>query len=425
MASPWPQFHCCSSPAAVRARSEVARTIATRPIPRTSCILAEVESILTGIDEHQTWTPVAIEFALALSSDGKQREALLVLAAAADRLERIDTDDQTATLLAELASVYHQIGEAPEVATAVAAGMALVQSLDSESKRLDLYAKFAVATAYAGQAEQAQVLLSEFPEPTDAALNSYLARGMRELAAHQAAMGDFDAALETLASITMGLTYYRAIAGTDIASHAFDADRATLAFRLLGDAESVARAQENGYFRAGALRDIGAAYIRGTGNSDRAFEFYASAQEAALDAPSYQERARALSRIGTKMADDRLFAEAARLLPDAIALAEQEENEAMRNYAYYEIVGSAAFVGAFDVARPIVPNLPSDPFGSATSLRAAAERDVAWGMARHGQLSDALEVARSISPARERSQALCRIVRLLNDPDMKALPRYL
>ena len=392
---------------------------------RSECLLADVEKILQAVDDVSVRTSVATEYAVALAADGDQQRALAVLSDTGERVGTAVDLEQRASLLADLVLAYHNIDAATDGSGALAAGRASMAHLDAEGKRLDLYAKFSVGEAYMGNVDQALDALLSFPDPADESLLSYQARGLRELSSYQARLGDFESAKRTLSSITMGLTYYRSVAHSDVASSAFAAGQTSLATDLLDEAISIADSIDDGYFKAGALRDIGAAHLAGDDNGAVALDYFSAASEAAATANSFQERARALSRIGTTLADHGYYGDAASLLPRAIAQAQQEETQAMQDYSFYEIAGSAAFIGDFDTASEIVARLPETPLGSATSLKAVTQRDVAWGLARHGRLEDSVNLARSISSPRERAHALCRIVRLMHDEEMKALPRYL
>ena len=209
-----------------------------------------------------------------------------------------------------------------------------------------------------------------------------------------------------------------------MAELAFAADNDALAERLLTEADSIARAQDDGYFVAGALRDIGKAYYRG-GNREIAMRYFTDAHAATGRAKSPQHKARSLSRVGTGLSDCGLYADAKRVIPAAREWAEQAKAPVFNNWAFYEIAGSAAFAGDFDTASELLAVIPDMKFSNATSLKAATQRDVAWGMARHGQLDGAVAMSTSIEKPRERVQALSRVVRLMVDPKMDAFPRYL
>ncbi|MEM6575100.1 MAG: hypothetical protein AAF736_12570 [Pseudomonadota bacterium] len=125
------------------------------------------------------------------------------------------------------------------------------------------------------------------------------------------------------------------------------------------------------------------------------------------------------------MADIRRYPAARALLPEASKIAEQEPSEQLRLWSYYEICGSAAFAGDFQLANEVLSKIPTDIVLFGRPLYAAAQRDVVFGLLRHDRFDEGLAMASRIEPARERVQALSRMVGLLVDPGQPALPRYL
>ena len=158
---------------------------------------------------------------------------------------------------------------------------------------------------------------------------------------------------------------------------------------------------------------------------NKALQLFDDAASLSDKARTPQHKARALSRIATVMADLGLEEHTVPYLRQAAVTAKTEASQAMRRYSFYEIVGSAYFANNSAVIADIMDDIPTAPFGSASSLRDATMRDIAWGLARHGDWDRAAAIARAIESPRERVQALSRLVRLIRNPDMNALPRYL
>lgn len=386
-------------------------------------ILVLAREEVAALEDANLALDTASEYALALAAAGITEEASAVLLNAVKQAQAIGAARLSATRLADLAAAAAEIGLEDLANSAAESGESLLTAVEGESKQSDLLGKFLSARAAAGATSDAVARALAMPEHSEA-LASIKARTLREIAAHQAEAGAFAEAEQTLQRISMGMTYYAAVAHADVAGAALRADQAELARRLLGTAELLARKQENGYFVAGSLRDIALVYLR-LGDKERGIGMIADARVGARSANSFQEQARALSRIGTSLADEGLYEEAVELLPEAAALAAQEEQAMMQHYAYYEIAGSAAFAGDFALASSLLVNLPDEAFLSANSLRSVAKRDLAWGLARHGRWEKALEVAAAIPTQREKIQALSRLVRLSADPAMDELPRYL
>ncbi len=186
----------------------------------------------------------------------------------------------------------------------------------------------------------------------------------------------------------------------------------------------IARAQDNGYFVAGALRDIGFSYAV-YGDAETANNYFSEAIAGSRNANSFQEKARSMSRIATRMADAGMTSETASMIAEATDLASQEESELFQQFSLYEIAGSAAFCGHFDTAQDLIEKIPSITFSSTASLKNSTIRDLAWGMAKHGDFVGAVKLANTIETKRERVQTLSRIARVILDPKMAAIARYL
>ncbi|MEO0576741.1 MAG: hypothetical protein AAF004_14885 [Pseudomonadota bacterium] len=321
-------------------------------------------------------------------------------------------------LQAQVDSAAHE-----SAAARIDLALATAREVSDSKQRADLVAKAAVLYAKLGYIEAANTAVASIAL-VDASAASYKARAIHDIAPELAAQGDISAARELLKTMDFGLTYYKAAASAEVSVFAFYTNDKTSASALLSEAESIARAQENGYFIAGALRRIADAYFD-TGRSERSADLMRDAIAGARVAPSLQEQARALSRIATTLADQREFADARSLVADAISLARRIDSPVLRGWCLYEIAGAAAFSGDNEAAQTLVSEIPHDLMLSGKSVRAAADRDVAWGLARHGNVQAALDHAALIARVRERVQALSRIHRVAIDPDMKALPRYL
>jgi len=222
----------------------------------------------------------------------------------------------------------------------------------------------------------------------------------------------------------MGLPYYRALASIEVALPLHEQGKSNLAKSLLDEAENIGLNEKDGYFGAGIMRQLAVAHSK-MEQRERAHQLFTTALTASQTAKSNQHHARAISRIATAMSDLGYFKRATAVLPDALKLAELESETLLRQWTFYEIAGSLAFSGDFEAAEKALESITPDAALGGKSLSAAAKRDIAWGMARHNQIPTALDFANSISSARERVQALSRIARIVQNPNMNALPRYL
>lgn len=412
-------FSAYSTPAASETATEICRADSVT----TSCMLQSGESEFLELADDQQWIDAASEFAVALNAAGQREVARTYLDRAAAKARSLDS--AVAQISAAIA-----IGEAAALTKNLDIAIDLMvfgenQAVLAEvsSKRNELLAKLASLHAAVGNSGAALVKALALPQ-TEEDHAAFKARALREIAAYQATAQDFEAAEQTLAKISMGLTYYQSTARSDVASLAFRAGQTERGLRLLSEAETIARNQENGYFGAGALRDIAIAYIDG-GFPEKAKKRFQEAKAAARNGDSNQEKARALSRVATGLTDRGLYSETDDYFAEALEFADQAQSPAYQDFAKYEIAGSAAFAGNFEMAYQLVETLPDTKFGSTSSLKAATQRDIAWGLAKHGRIQDAGNLIRSIAPARERIMALSRIVRLLINPKMEAFPRYL
>ena len=390
--------------------------------PHAGCLLAAAESELQTLNDDRAWLTATSEIAISAAEIGQTERALTLLSGAEERARTLPPAEK-ASALHELARAFNRSGargRATELLDAADAAQALVEDAH---KQADLSGKLIVLRAeHDGVAAAVRAAL-EMPQMDDN-LAAYKARTLHDLAPLQAEAGDFDAALETLAAITMSISYYQAVARSDVAAIAGAADERRIAEAQFGLAEDTARAQSDGYFVAGALRQIGDGYSR-LGQVDVARGLFADAAAGARTADSAQERARALSRVATSLADHALYDEARRLVEEAIRVAADEPSAPLRAWAYYEIAGAAAFAGDFASASEALDAIDASVVFSGVSVRSAAQRDVAWGYARHGRLDAGVTTAMGIVTPRERVQAYARMLRLIADPHMAALPRYL
>ncbi|MEO9467989.1 hypothetical protein [Parasphingorhabdus sp.] len=388
-----------------------------------NCLLHSAASAFSEIDNDAHWINAAAEYAVALHVNGEDQVARKYLEQAAEKVKLLDGVQSQISAAAEVGKSAAEAGQDDIASGLMDWGESQAEKLEENAKKYDLLGKLASVRAAIGEAGLALSKVQAFPETSDNH-SSFKARTYREIAVHQAKAGNFDAAEETIARMTMGLTYYQSTARSDVALLALEVGDQKRAMKLTREADVIARAQDNGYFFAGALRDIGVVYAR-AGEKDKASQFFEDAKAGARTGNSNQERARALSRIATSLADIKLYTDTGAIFAEALTFAKQAKSPLFENFCNYEIAGSAAFAGEFDTANGLAAILPETKFGSTSSLRAVTQRDIAWGLAKHGRLKDAHQLIQTISPARERIMAISRVVRLLKYPDMEAFPRYL
>ena len=393
--------------------------VSTQP----NCILAQAENALRGIVPVGDSIAASSELAVAYNSAGDVDRGVALLEQSAGLVADLADAKVKAGALSDLAMAAASLGPNPSVASLVEQLEGLAAEIPEPDTRWDLLGKvYGAKAVHLGFANvESQVLA--MPEDSFAQ-SAYKAVTIRKLVGLAAKQGDFERARKLAALLTMSLDYYRSMANSDIALQALKAGNSAVLDETLAEAEAIARAQDDGYFVAGALREVAQVTFR-TGNVEASNRLFNDARAGARAANSSQEKARAMSRIATRMGDIAHTQDAEATIAEAIQLAASEQDEALRNYSFYEIGGSAGMSGGFDIARGVVSRLPETPFGTARSLRGAAQRDWAWGLARAGRADEALTVAIGIGTARERVAALSRIVRVLNDPDMQSLPRYL
>ena len=390
--------------------------------PDVDCILTAAEADLPLIDGHRAFVTAVSEIAIAAAEAGQPKRMAGLLDQAQERALELEPADK-ASALHEIANALAVSGSAASAAALLDEAQALEALVEDAHKRADLGGKRIVLQARHGDLSGALRAALEMAQGDDN-LAAYKARTLHELAPLQAQAGDFDAALETLAAITMSIAYYQAVARADVAAIAGGAGEHELAESQFSLAEEVARAQSDGYFIAGALRQIGDGRSR-LGQTETAKTFFSDAADGARTANTVQEQARALSRVATSLADHGMFDDARGLVEDASSIADSEASEMLRAWAFYEIAGAAAFAGDFAGAAESLQQVAPAVEFSGVPVVSATQRDIAWGYARHGRLDAAIATAQSIGTPRERVQAYARVVRLMADPDMTALPRYL
>ena len=391
--------------------------------PTTRCVLDLAESAVESVDGDRQRIGATLELALALSAAGGSQAAIGKLNEVAEGLAAIGASAESVEARLDLANGYVAASAEESATVLLAAAEPELADIEDTHKRADLAAKIAVAYVEAGQVAKGLATANRLPA-TDDTFAAYKARALHDIAPALAANGEFDEALTTIESITMGITYYQSVVRSDVGYLALAGGRVVQADQLFAEARAIGLAQDNGYFVAGALRQLADAQAR-AGRADQANGNFEAAVVGARSAPTTQERARALSRIVTSMADNGSNEKADSLIRSAIEIADTEENPVLRAWAHYEIAGAAAFAGLFDTAIEVLGSIPVDLEFAGVSLKSATQRDIAWGFARHKQTTRAIKFAAGISTDRERAQAFARIVRAMADPRMRALPRYL
>lgn len=389
---------------------------------KAECVAKAAHQSLNELEGTTLWPDAAIEVVHAYIAIGETQPASDLLTKVLGQIDEVGDALSALTLKTSVAKAYADIGAYAKAEALMRSALAAAQAMDEGAKKWDVVGKISSALAASSALDDALEVASNMPED-DYATSAYKARTYREIAAIAAKNGDFEQANAILAYMTMGLPYYRATARTDIAMSAAKAGAPQWVEPLLGDAATLAAGFENGYFIAGALREVGEVYAH-MGNRTAAMRFFNDALIATKTAPSKQEQARAISRVSTGMSDYGYNEEAEKALSEALLIAGGIESESLKNWSMYEIVGAMGFAGDIARAKSQLPSIPAIAFGSAKSLAAVTQRDVAWGMARSDRQA-ALSFAATIPTPRERVQALSRIARLIADPKMVALPRYL
>ncbi|WP_109354009.1 hypothetical protein [Sphingorhabdus sp. EL138] len=387
------------------------------------CILQTAEKSLTEIEDGSAWATSAAELAVAYDSNSNPEKSIALLTRSLEKISTLPKGTARDSALGDVAISIYSIRRNGKALMLLENVRSLSSSVTNEDKRADINGKRIVGVGTHGEIVIAIELAKAMPEQTGSQAGNK-AITFRKLSARLAKSGEFDAAYSVAQDLTMSIAYYRSMVRSDIAVMADKKGDKTVFEKMLAEAAQMAREQDNGYFIAAALRDIGQAYVR-AGHVDKADQYFKEARESARKARSFHERARSMSRIATRLGDVGRERTSLSIINESISLARQEENEAMRHYSLYEIAGAAAMSGNFEISRQLIDDIPNTPFGSATSLKSATQRDLAWGLFRYGRHENALATALAIRSIRERVHTLSRLVRIMNNPKMEALPRYL
>jgi len=388
-----------------------------------ACILKNAEAVLADIEDNYAWVTSASELALAFDSNAQTDSAWKYMEKAVSRLNAIQDVAQRDGAAADLALALKSFKRNNSALSVIATLETYLESVENESEVTDISCKIVSAKAVHDNIKQARKLALALPQESSTA-NAFRGRTQREIVTLFAKKGDFDTAIDMLDEITADFDYYKAIAHTDVMSIAAKAGKVDIVKTLKPRAEAIAMKQENTYFTTGILRDIAHSYIL-LEKTDIAQTYLDRAVKAGAKAPKFQEKARSTSRIATRIADTGRTEGTKEVLQASITLASEEKSELMQNYSLYEIAGAAAFSQNFDMSKSIVEDLPDEKFFGASSLKAAGQRDLAWGLVRAKKIQEGIDLANSITAPREKVHTLSRIVRLLNNPTMNALPRYL
>lgn len=386
------------------------------------CAIASAQLALDGARDPASAASGAASLALAQDAAGDSTRARELLAFALEQAQAIDDAQARGNAWREIMAA---LGDLQPQAAATALRDQLLEAAigDVAAVRAKLQAS---ATAVTARHESAALGLQQalsLAQDSEVAANAK-AVALRGIAGELAARGDFAGARQAIDAITMSIRYYQAMARTDVALHAIEAGKIELAEALLDEAGAIGRAQDNGYFAGAVLRDIGFARQQ-LDEPAVAMLLFEDAVMTARRAPTANERARATSRIASRLADAKLLEETDLLLEFALEDAAGVAAGPMQSYTRFEIAGAAAFSGDFALARNLAATLPDEPFGGSSSVASAAQRDLAWGLARFGRVEEAFQTCSEIGPVRERVQAYSRVARLLINPGAAAHPRYL
>ena len=388
-----------------------------------TCVLKHIDQNLKKITDDVAWISSAVEYSFALRTYDRGDKSISILDNALKRAANIQSHKKKTNALYEIAGALIDSKDTTRAKEAISVGIFSARQIDDTETSTDGLAKFSVLLIKVGDVETGMNQLHSLSQHSEN-LAAYKARAFKDVSIYLAEKKQFDMAIDVIEAVDYGLTYYQSTARIELARLANGFGMQEVANDLLRDAENIARAQSDGYFIAGALRDNAKARFLQAQN-ERALELFNDARSAAQLARTPQHRARAISRIATTLADIGMYDQARELFPEALQLLKSEASEQMRNYSLYEITGSAAFAGDFATAFANLDSIPDEGFGSAQSLRNAARRDVAWGLTRHGRVREALDLSNKVQTPRENVQLLSRVLRLLKQPDMPAFSRYL
>lgn len=386
------------------------------------CLLKYAQESLDETDDSFSWVSSAAELSIAYDVTGNSHLAKTLITKAFTHTKTIEDTKLRSTATGEILTAIAELNQTEEASVWAKEAYRIAENLDARGKT-DIFGKILVTKAIHGNPNSAFSEALALPQKTD--LESYAkAITLRKIANIFAKSGDLKAAEEAIELLTMSIDYYQSMVRSDVARHAYNAGDKTLSEQLLIEADPIARSLGNGYFVGAALRDIGYSYHR-IGKRDKADTYFIEALQATMIADKQNEKARSTSRIATRLSDAKLSSRTPEILLKAASFANDIEGDSMKSYSYYEITGAAAISGQFELSKIWLNKVPETPMGSTSSIKAAAKRDLAWGLTRYGKAKEALDVVKTIKADREKIQALSRMVRVIQDPNMEALPRYL
>ena len=399
------------------------KTISCSQIDTTiPCLLKLGQTTLDETIDDFSWASGAAELAIAYDVSGQSEQAETLIGKAIARAKTIEDLSKRRNALGEILTALAALSKSNKALTWLEDITPLTVDFP-EAAKADIAGKTIIVRAIHAGPKTAFTEALNMAEDTDAQAYAK-AITLRKHANIFAKSGDLKAAREAVDSVTMSIDYYQSMVRADVAHHAYKAGDSDFAITLLNEADPIARSLENGYFSGAALRDIGYSYQQ-MGKLEKAQVYFTEALTATAIADKQNEKARSTSRIATRLADAKLLSQTPSVLKQAEAFAEDIQAGRMKSYSYYEIAGAAAMAGQFGLAEDWLNEVPDIPMGSTSSIKEAAKRDLAWGLTRHGNVDKAMEVVRSINADREKIHAISRMIRVLNNPDMEALPRYL
>lgn len=386
------------------------------------CLLKYTQTVLYETPDHFSWISGASELAVAYDVTGHLEQSRALITDAVEKAKTIEDIKQRGTALSEILTAIAALSKTENTSIWIQDIAFIAADLEGRAKA-DINGKMIVAKAIHNDKKTAHQEALKLPQVTD--VEGYAkAVTLRKIANIFAKSGDLETAREAINSITMSIDYYKSMVRSDVARHAYKAGDISTAETLLNEADPIARSLDNGYFSGAALRDIGYSY-----EVMQKFEisqnYFSESIKATAISDKPNEKARSTSRIATRLSDAGLSSQTPDILVQAAMFADEIKIDTMKSYSYYEISGAAAMSGQFNLAKDWLKYVPDIAMGSTSSIRNAAKRDLAWGLTRYGKTKEALEIVNSISTDREKLQALSRMIRVLKNPGMEALPRYL
>jgi len=379
------------------------------------CLLKYTQAVLYETPDLFSWVSGASELAVAYDVTGHLEQSRTLITDAVEKTKAIEDMKQRGTALSEILTAIAALSKTENATIWIQDITFIATDLEGRAKA-DVNGKMIVAKAIHNDKDTAHQEALKLPQTTD--VEGYAkAVTLRKIANIFAKSGDLETAREAINSITMSIDYYKSMVRSDVARHAYKTGN-------ISEAEPIARSLDNGYFVGAALRDIGYSYDV-MQKFEVAQNYFSEALKATAISDKQNEKARATSRIATRLSDAGLSSQTPDILNQAAMFAHDIKIDAMKSYSYYEISGAAAMSGQFNLAKDWLKNVPDITMGSTSSIKNAAKRDLAWGLTRYGKTKEALEIVNSISTDREKLQALSRMIRVLKNPYMEALPRYL